>query len=174
MLLTDDLRLRIRGERRSVLDSLLSYAGAKDGSNGQTWGGVTQTGGRVQVEAGLGAGSAYAAGGYAVYGGQHVARNAKVEAGAGFSYPVYKAHDSELTTGVDLVPLHRGFDGLPKIVILAAPAGCRWLQVPLGWTAFWWKAALPAAVIAFTPAATVQDVRRARTANRRALSVRRS
>jgi len=101
--LTDDLRLRIRGERRSVLDSLLSYAGAKDGSNGQTWGGVTQTGGRVQVEAGLGAGSAYAAGGYAVYGGQHVARNAKVEAGAGFSYPVYKDHDSELTTGVDLV-----------------------------------------------------------------------
>jgi len=101
--LTDTLRLRVRGERRSVLDSLLSYAGTKDGASGQTWGGVTQTGGRVQLEAGLGAGAVYAAGGYAVYGGQHVAHNAKIEAGAGFSYPVYKDRDGEVTTGVDLV-----------------------------------------------------------------------
>ncbi len=101
--LTDALRLRVRGERRSVLDSLLSYAGVKDGSSGQTWGGVTQTGGRIQLEAGLGAGTAYAAGGYAVYDGQHVAHNAKIEAGTGFSYPVYKDRDGELTTGLDLV-----------------------------------------------------------------------
>jgi len=101
--LTDAVRLRVRGERRSVLDSLLSYAGTKDGATGQTWGGVTQTGGRVQLESSLGEGGAYVAGGYAAYDGQHVAHNAKVEAGAGFSYPVYKDRDGELTTGLDLV-----------------------------------------------------------------------
>jgi Tfp pilus assembly protein PilF len=101
--LTDTVRLRIRGERRSVLDSLLSYAGAKDGASGQTWGGVTQTGGHVQLEAGLGAGTAYASGGYAAYDGQHVAHNAKVEAGAGFSYPIYKDRDGEVRTGLDLI-----------------------------------------------------------------------
>ncbi len=101
--LTDAVRLRVRGERRSVLDSLLSYAGAKDKPTGQTWGGVTQTGGRVQLESSLGEGGVYVAGGYAAYNGQHVARNAKVEAGAGFSYPVYKDRDGELTTGLDLI-----------------------------------------------------------------------
>jgi len=101
--LTNTVRLRVRGERRSVLDSLLSYAGAKDGASGQTWGGVTQTGGRVQLEAGLGAGAVYAMGGYAAYDGQHVARNAKIQAGAGFSYPVYKDRDGELTAGLDLI-----------------------------------------------------------------------
>jgi len=100
--LTDSVRLRVRGERRSVLDSLLSYAGVKD-AGGQTWGGVTQTGGHAQLEAGLGAGAVYAGGGYAIYNGQHVVRNTKVEAGTGFSYPVYKDHDGELMTGVDLV-----------------------------------------------------------------------
>lgn len=100
--LTDAVRLRVRGDRRSVLDSLLSYAGVKD-AGGQTWGGVTQTGGHAQLEAGLGAGSVYAGGGYAVYGGQHVVRNTKVEAGTGFSYPIYKDRDGELTTGVDLI-----------------------------------------------------------------------
>ncbi len=106
--LTDALTLRVRGERRSVLDSLLSYAGVKNQDGGQTWGGVTQTGGRVQLEAAIGAGAVYVAGGYAMYDGQHVAHNAKVEAGAGFSYPVLKDKDSELTTGFDLV--YFGFD----------------------------------------------------------------
>ena len=101
--LTDAVRLRVRGERRSVLDSLLSYAGTKDGATGQTWGGVTQTGGHVQLESSLGEGGVYVAGGYAAYNGQHVAHNAKVEAGAGFSYPIYRDRDGELTTGLDLI-----------------------------------------------------------------------
>lgn len=101
--LTDAVRLRVRGERRSVLDSLLSYAGVKDGATGQTWGGVTQTGGHVQLESRLGEGGVYAGGGYAAYDGQHVAHNVKLEAGAGFSYPVYRDRDGELTTGLDLI-----------------------------------------------------------------------
>ncbi len=106
--LTDAVRLRMRAERRSVLDSLVSYAGVKDRDGGQTWGGVTQTGGRLQLEASVGAGAVYVGGGYAIYRGQRVAHNAKVEAGAGFSYPIFKDRDSELTSGIDLV--YFGFD----------------------------------------------------------------
>ena len=69
-----------------MLDSLLSYAGTKDGASGQTGRRDADWWARA-VGGGLGAGAVYAAGGYAVYGGQHVAQNAKIEAGAGFSYP---------------------------------------------------------------------------------------
>ena len=101
--LTDTLRLRVQGERRSVIDSLLSYGGQRDPLTGQTWGGVTQTGGRVQLEATMGAGSAYALAGYASLDGDHVAHNTRREAGAGFSYPVWKQGDSSFTTGLDFV-----------------------------------------------------------------------
>ena len=101
--LTNSLRLRAQAERRSVLDSLLSYGGERDPITGQTWGGVTQNGGRLQLETSMGAGSAYVLGGYAVMEGEHVASNARREAGAGFSYPVWKQGDATLRTGVDLV-----------------------------------------------------------------------
>ncbi len=106
--LTENVRLRLKGERRSVLDSLLSYAGERDPVTGQTWGGVTQTGGRVQLEAGIGAGSAYVLGGYAILDGDKVVRNNRAEAGAGFSFPLIKQPDSELTAGLDLV--YFGYD----------------------------------------------------------------
>lgn len=101
--LSQSVTLRLRGERRSVLDSMVSYAGERDPVSGTTWGGVTQTGGHAQLETGLGAGYAYAGGGYAVYEGQHVAHNAKAEAGAGFAYPVLKQGDSTLMAGLNLV-----------------------------------------------------------------------
>ncbi len=101
--LTDSVRLRVQAERRSVLDSLLSYAGQRDPLTGQTWGGVTQTGGRAQLETSMGAGSAYVLAGYASLDGTHVAHNTRREAGAGFSYPLWKQGDSTLTTGLDFV-----------------------------------------------------------------------
>ena len=52
---------------------------------------------------GVGAGYIYAGGGYAVYDGTHVERNNKFEASAGFGYPVYKAGDAELTSGLNAI-----------------------------------------------------------------------
>ncbi len=102
--LSDDLTLRLRGERRIITDSLLSYAGERDPVTGVTWGGVTRTGGHGQLELGLGGGGyAYAGGGYNIVTGQNVANNNEVEAGAGFGYPLYKQGDSTLLSGLDLV-----------------------------------------------------------------------
>jgi cellulose synthase operon protein C len=81
--LSDDVTLRLRGERRIITDSLLSYAGERDPVSGTTWGGVTRNGGHGQLELGFGAGGyAYAGGGYNIVTGQNVAQNNEVEAAA--------------------------------------------------------------------------------------------
>jgi hypothetical protein len=51
----------------------------------------------------MGKGSFYAGGGYAVLNGSHVAANNRTEAGLGFSYPIFRETDGDLTAGVDLV-----------------------------------------------------------------------
>ncbi len=101
--ITDSLRVRLTAERRSVTDSLLSWSGMTDPRSGQAWGGVTRTVGRAQVELPLGPGYIYAGGGYGSFTGENVANNNRVEAGVGFSYPVYRSGNNELSTGVDLV-----------------------------------------------------------------------
>jgi predicted Zn-dependent protease len=106
--LSDNLRLRMVGERRAVTDSLLSWAGATDDRSAQSWGPVMRTGGRGQVEVPLGAGYLYAGGGYSVFEGDGVASNNRVEAGAGFAYPFVKNESGELTGGLDLV--YFGYD----------------------------------------------------------------
>ncbi|MFC7735748.1 cellulose synthase subunit BcsC-related outer membrane protein [Roseomonas sp. GCM10028921] len=106
--LSDRLRLRVAGERRAVTDSLLSWAGAVDDRTGARWGSVMRTVGRAQVEVPIGAGFAYAGGGYASFDGEGVANNTRVEAGAGLSMPIVKTASGELTGGVDLV--YFGYD----------------------------------------------------------------
>ncbi|MBB5695080.1 cellulose biosynthesis protein BcsC [Muricoccus pecuniae] len=106
--LSDRLRLRFAGERRAVTDSLLSWAGAVDDRTGARWGSVMRTVGRGQVEVPIGAGFAYAGGGYASFDGEGVANNTRVEAGAGLSMPLVKTASGELTGGVDLV--YFGYD----------------------------------------------------------------
>nr|WP_314075656.1 cellulose synthase subunit BcsC-related outer membrane protein [uncultured Roseococcus sp.] len=97
------MRLRLTGERRSVTDSLLSWAGQRDRTTGRNWGMVVRTGGRGQLEMPLGAGFAYVGGGYSVFDGENVANNNRVEGGAGFSYPVISQPGGELRVGADLV-----------------------------------------------------------------------
>jgi cellulose synthase operon protein C len=96
-------RIRLTGERRSVEDSLLSWAGLRDQFTGRSWGNVVRTGGRGQLEFPLGPGYIYAGGGYAVFEGQNVPSNSRIEAGAGFSYPVIQGPNGELSIGTDLV-----------------------------------------------------------------------
>lgn len=101
--LSDGLRLRVTGERRSVTDSMLSWAGARDAITGRDWGQVVRLGGRAQLEMPLGAGFIYAGGGYSVFQGTNVMRNSRIEAGAGISYPLVERADGTLTVGADLV-----------------------------------------------------------------------
>ena len=96
-------RIRLTGERRSVEDSLLSWAGQRDRGTGRNWGNVVRTGGRGQVELPLGPGYIYAGAGYSTFEGENVPTNNRLEAGAGFSYPVIRNPNGELSIGTDLV-----------------------------------------------------------------------
>ncbi|MFZ4410664.1 MAG: cellulose synthase subunit BcsC-related outer membrane protein, partial [Paracraurococcus sp.] len=101
--LSDTLRVRVTGERRPMTDSLLSWSGMRDANTGRTWGGVIRTGGRAQVEVGTQPVSFYAGAGYSGLDGQNVAKNSRIEAGAGASWVVYREPDEELIAGLDLV-----------------------------------------------------------------------
>jgi hypothetical protein len=106
--LSDGLRLRVRGERRAVTDSVLSYAGTRDTTNNTLWGGVTRTGGHAQLEATAGLANFYAGGGWAALTGTGVARNTTTEFGAGGGYPIWRDAGDEVRLGLDLV--YFGYD----------------------------------------------------------------
>ncbi|RVT98877.1 tetratricopeptide repeat protein [Rhodovarius crocodyli] len=98
-----NVRLRVTGERRSVTDSMLSWAGQRDAIQGRHWGQVVRSGGRAQIEVPVREGYVYAGGGYSIYEGEGVADNNRFEAGAGFSYPFIRGPEGTLTGGLDLV-----------------------------------------------------------------------
>lgn len=99
--LTDRLRLRVTGERRAVTDSMLSYAGLRDGRTGTSWGGVTTTGGRAQLEYTVGDAVLYGGGGYAAIDGRHVASNSRFDLGGGIAWTVLRQPDQSLMLGFD-------------------------------------------------------------------------
>jgi len=100
--ISENIQLRLRGERRSVTDSLLSWSGTRDSASGTVFGGVTRTTGRAQVEYSANQISAYAGGGYSSITGRNVADNNRLEASAGIGYAVMRSPTRELTTGLDL------------------------------------------------------------------------
>ena len=106
--LTNRLTLRVLADRRSVTDSLLSEAGTEDPRSGIRWGGVTRNRGHVQLEGGIGTTNFYAGVGGGALLGNKVETNTEVDAGAGFSTPVYTDPTKEVRTGLDLV--YFGFD----------------------------------------------------------------
>lgn len=106
--LTDQLTLRVVGERRAVTDSVLSYAGTEDPRSGLHFGGVTRNRGHAQLEGGVGQTYFYAGAGLAYLLGNRVDSNAEVDAGAGFSTPVYADATRQVRLGLDLV--YFGFD----------------------------------------------------------------
>ena len=100
--LSDNLRLRITGERRAMTDTLLSWAGRRDPATGQIWGGVVRNTARGQFEYGVGGTNFYAGGGYSTLEGDGVADNSRIEAGVGVSHALFRRPDEELVTGLDL------------------------------------------------------------------------
>jgi len=86
--------------RRPVTDSLLSFAGARDARTGQAWGGVSATGGRVQLGWDN---SSYGAYGYAALhaiSGTNVQSNSRAEVGGGFYSHFMKTSSRDLTIGL--------------------------------------------------------------------------
>lgn len=103
--ITENLRLRLRGERRAVTDSILSWAGMRDTLSGRSFGGVTRTTGYGQVEYSMGDTGFYGGGGYSHFEGHNVADNHRWEAGAGVSHAIFRQPNQELVTGLDLLYL---------------------------------------------------------------------
>ncbi|MFC4167392.1 cellulose biosynthesis protein BcsC [Teichococcus aestuarii] len=101
--LTDSLRLRVTAERRAMTDTMLSWAGMRDRSTGQVWGGVVRNTARGQFEFAVGDTNFYVGGGYSTLEGDGVADNTRIEAGAGLSHALFRRPDEELVTGLDLV-----------------------------------------------------------------------
>ena len=101
--LTNDLYLRLTAERRAVTDSLLSYAGQTDGRTGEKFGGVTKNRLYANFEGSVGSTYYYAGAGFADLMGEQVANNTDVEAGAGFSTPVWTTPTQEVRLGANAV-----------------------------------------------------------------------
>jgi tetratricopeptide (TPR) repeat protein len=131
-----NVRLRVVGERRSMTDSVLSWAGMEDPRTGTRWGAVTRSGGRAQLEYSAGPLSAYAGGGYSVLDGDNVRDNTRYELGAGMAYRVINTPDEEVTTGINLT--HFGYQRNLRYFTLGhggyfSPQSYTALTVPVDW-----------------------------------------
>ncbi len=100
-----DLKVKLDLSRRAVSDSLLSYAGTVDDASGTTWGGVTATGGRLELGVEEGAFGLYGYGGMHLLRGRNVVNNSRFEVGGGAYYKFIKDSDMELTAGVNVTAL---------------------------------------------------------------------
>ncbi|GAB6854269.1 cellulose synthase subunit BcsC-related outer membrane protein [Asaia astilbis] len=93
--------LSVGVERRSVEDSILSYAGLKDAS-GATWGGVTRTRVYAQLAYGDRDASLYVRGGGSYLAGRNTRSNTGYEAGAGGQVKVWNDAINKIHLGMDL------------------------------------------------------------------------
>ena len=100
-----DLKLKLDLSRRPITDSLLSYAGTRDDVTGRTWGGVTATGGRVEVGVEQGRFGLFGYGGLHALTGKNVVSNNRFEIGGGAYYKVIQDPDMEFTAGVSVTAL---------------------------------------------------------------------
>ncbi|WP_412098367.1 cellulose synthase subunit BcsC-related outer membrane protein [Enterobacter sp.] len=100
--LTDYLRLILKGERRAVTDSLLSYVGMKDAYSGKSWGRVTKNGGSAQIGYDDGDAGFYVGGGGYSYLGENVASNTSINASAGVYLRPFHDEYRQLQTGLNM------------------------------------------------------------------------
>lgn len=100
-----DVKLKLDLSRRPITDSLLSYAGTVDDVTGRTWGGVTATGGRVEIGVEQGRFGMFGYGGLHALTGKNVVSNNRFELGAGAYYKVVQDADMEFTAGVSVTAL---------------------------------------------------------------------
>lgn len=132
-----DMSLKLDLSRRSVTDSLLSYAGTVDDRSGTVWGGVTATGGRAELGLEQGPFGVYGYGSYHFVGGKNVLDNNRYEGGAGAYYKMVNEPNMELTAGVSVTAL--SYDKNLRYFTLGhggyfSPQRYFSLNVPVEWT----------------------------------------
>lgn len=100
MAVTDNLTVAADLSRRPVTDSLLSFAGARDARTGDRWGGVSATGGRIDMTWDDGELGVYGYGSLHGLTGTRVRSNARAEAGGGMYWHVHRTSNADLTAGL--------------------------------------------------------------------------
>jgi tetratricopeptide (TPR) repeat protein len=100
--LSETSQIRLRAERRSVTDSLLSWSGMRDRASGRSFGGVVRDTAYGQYEYYSGNTGAYVGAGYSSITGNNVADNSRWQVNAGVSQAIFRTADEELVTGLDL------------------------------------------------------------------------
>ena len=101
----DDLSFAVDLSRRPVTDSLLSFAGATDARTGDRWGGVSATGGRVDLTWDDGELGVYGYGALHALTGTRVRSNARAEVGGGMYWHVHRTSNADLTAGLSFTGL---------------------------------------------------------------------
>jgi hypothetical protein len=91
--------------RRAVTDSVLSFAGARDNRTGESWGGVTSTGGRVSAGLDYDDYGFYGNAGWHSINGHNVASNSRVSATAGSYMHLIREANRQLTAGLNLTAM---------------------------------------------------------------------
>lgn len=132
-----DMTVKVDFSRRSVTDSLLSYAGTTDDRTGTVWGGVTATGGRAEVGFEQGRFGVFGYGSYHFVSGKNVVDNNRMEGGAGAYYKVVQDPNMELTAGISATAL--GYDKNLRYFTLGhggyfSPQRYFALNLPVEWT----------------------------------------
>lgn len=102
---TQRTTLSLGASRRPVTDSLLSYAGVSDDRVGLQWGGVMNSGGRVDLGWDDGLFGLYGYGGYGVLTGHNVMRNNRWEGGGGFYLRLIDNAEQRLMSGVNFTSM---------------------------------------------------------------------
>lgn len=98
---TGDLIWQLDLSRRSVSDSLLSYAGAFDPALGVNWGGVMRTGGRIDLAYDGGQYGLYTNGAFYALEGNNVQDNTQYEFGVGFYGRALERDNMRVTWGIN-------------------------------------------------------------------------
>lgn len=101
-----NLRYNLNLSRRSVNDSLVSFAGARDARSDVEWGGVTANGLRGQLSYDNQRFGTYAYAGWAKLLGHNVENNARAELGSGIYWYLFSNEDARLTGGLSLSAMH--------------------------------------------------------------------
>ncbi len=105
MPINDQLTMAVDLSRRPVNDSLLSFAGAQDARTGDRWGGVSATGGRVDITWDDGELGLYGYGSLHGLTGTRVRSNARAELGGGMYWHVHRTSNADLTAGMSFTGL---------------------------------------------------------------------
>lgn len=135
--INNELSYTVDLSRRPVTDSLLSFAGARDNRTGQTWGGVSATGGRLEVGWDDGSYGLYGYGSFHSMNGNNVVSNTRIEGGGGMYWRLVKSAGSDLTAGVNLTAL--SFDKNLRYFTFGhggyfSPQEFLSVSLPLSWT----------------------------------------